>query len=108
MDCIFCKIAKGELPSEIVYQEKDFIAFKDIFPKAALHYLIIPKNHIESVASDGSEEIIKDLIRIAKKIAIEQKIIGYKLLFNVGVEGGQIVPHLHMHMLAGSNSELKI
>ena len=100
MDCIFCKIAQKELPSDIVYEEGKFLAFKDIHPKAPLHYLIIPKNHLKSVASDGSEEIIKELARIAKKIAKEQNIEGYKLVINVGEKGGQIVEHLHLHMLA--------
>ncbi|MDD5750654.1 MAG: histidine triad nucleotide-binding protein [Candidatus Pacebacteria bacterium] len=107
-DCIFCKIAQNSLPSEIVFENENFLAFKDIFPRAPIHYLIIPKNHIESIASDNSEEIAGELIRAAKKIAEDKKISGYKLVFNVGEAGGQIVPHLHLHFLAGGDSELKI
>ena len=105
MDCIFCKIANNSLPADIVFNDENFLAFKDIHPRAPLHYLIISKNHIESIATDNSEEIAKGLIRVAKKIAVEQNIDGYKLVFNVGEKGGQIVPHLHLHFLAGGDSE---
>jgi len=107
-DCIFCKIAKKELPSEIVFEDENFLAFKDIHPKAPLHYLIIPKNHIESIASDDSEIIAGQLIATAKRIAREKGASGYKLVFNVGPEAGQTVPHLHLHFLAGGASEIKL
>jgi histidine triad (HIT) family protein len=103
IDCLFCKIANKELPCEVVFEDEQVLVFKDIYPRAPLHYLIIPKNHIESIASDNSEEIVKDLIKVAKKIATEQEIAGYKLVFNVGEK--QNVPHIHLHFLCGDNSE---
>lgn len=107
-DCIFCKIAKKELSAEIVFEDEDFLAFKDIQPRAPLHYLIIPKNHIESIASENSGEIAKELINTAKKIAARKRVNDYKLVFNVGLKAGQTVPHLHLHFLAGGATELKL
>lgn len=92
------------MDSEIVYEDDKVIAFKDINPKAAIHYLIVPKQHIESVKSPGSENIVKDLIKAAKSIS--QDIPGYKLIFNVGRKGGQIIDHIHLHFLAGDKIEM--
>lgn len=100
MECIFCKIANKELPADIVYENENVLAFYDIHPKAKIHILIIPKIHIESINSENSENITKDLILMAKDIIKRDNIAGCKLLFNVGREGGQIVDHLHMHLLA--------
>ncbi len=105
-DCIFCKIIKRELPSDIVYENDNVIAFKDICPKAPVHLLIVPKEHIESMNSDSSEKIVEGLILAVKDIIKRDAIQGYKLVFNVGREGGQMVDHLHMHFLAGSQIEL--
>ena len=105
-NCIFCKIAKKEVPSKIVYENEKVIAFKDINPKARIHFLIVPKQHIGSIKSKGSEKIVKDLIIAAKKIAKTKKISGYKLIFNVGKEGGQLIDHLHLHFLAGKSIKL--
>jgi histidine triad (HIT) family protein len=105
MDCIFCKIVKGELPAEIIYKDEDFIAFKDINPKAPIHILIIPKKHIVSInhLSQEDKELIGKLFLITKdiaqKVAIKEK--GYKLVFNVGRGGGQVIDHLHLHLLGG-------
>lgn len=102
MDCIFCKIISGEIPSEKILEDENLIAFKDINPKARVHILIVPKKHIESV--NHLEEIDKDLVGeiflAAQKIAKEQNLAGYKLVVNVGKEGGQIVEHLHIHLLS--------
>lgn len=108
MDCIFCKIINKELPSDIVYEDEKATAFKDINPKAPIHILIVPKGHIESINSNGSENIVSSLISAAKEIIKRDNIKGYKLVFNVGREAGQTVDHLHMHFLSGSPSELKI
>lgn len=105
-NCIFCKIAKKEVPSKIVYENEKVIAFKDINPKARIHFLIVPKQHIDSIKSKGSEKIVKDLIVTAKKIAKTKKISGYKLVFNVGKKGGQLIDHLHLHFLAGKSIKL--
>ena len=100
------KIVKGEAPAEIVYKDENSIAFLSINPKAEVHILIVPKKHLDSVASDGSEQVIANLIFSAKKIAQEKNLDGYKLIFNVGKGGGQSVNHLHLHLLAGAFSEL--
>lgn len=103
MDCVFCKIIKKELPSEIIYENRQFIAFKDIQPKAKMHILVVPKKHIQSIShlENKDKELIAGLILTARKIAKEKNLKGYKLLINVGREGGQIVDHLHLHLLAG-------
>lgn len=100
MECIFCKIAKGEAPAEIIYQDEHSIAFPSIDPKAETHILIVPKEHIESVDSDGSEQVIANLIMATKKVAREKGLDGYKLIFNVGKGGGQTINHLHLHLLS--------
>lgn len=100
MECIFCKIINKEIPADIVYENDKVISFKDMYPKAKIHYLIVPKEHIKSVSSDGSEDIIKELIITAKKIIKQKDITDYKLQFNVGAKAGQTVDHLHMHLLA--------
>ena len=105
MDCIFCKIVKGEVPSEIIYKDEDFIAFKDIKPKAPVHILIIPKKHIASInhLEEEDKELMGNLCLLAKKIAkkVNLKDKGYKLVFNVGRGGGQVIDHLHLHLLGG-------
>lgn len=108
MDCVFCKIAKKELPSDIVYEDDKFIAFKDISPKASFHLLIIPKRHIESVnhLTEGDKELVGELLLIAQKISKEKKLEGYKLAINVGRKGGQLIDHLHLHLLSGKLTEL--
>lgn len=103
MECIFCKIVNNEMPSETVFEDKDVKAFKDIHPKAPVHIVVIPKIHIQSIAhleSDHNDVIVK-LLYTAKDIAGDLGLKGYKLLFNVGREGGQVVDHLHMHLLSG-------
>jgi len=105
-ECIFCKIVNNEIPSEKVFESDSVLAFQDINPKAPVHILIIPKKHIKSIASEGSEEVAKELIIVAKQIAVDKDIVGYKLLFNVGKEGGQMVDHLHLHLLSGKVVEL--
>lgn len=104
MQCIFCKIINKKIPSEILYKDKKVIAVKDIQPSAPAHFLIIPKKHIKSINQINSKnkELMGDLILAAKKIAKKQKISeGYKLVFNVGRKGGQIIEHLHLHLLGG-------
>jgi len=105
MDCIFCKIANKEMDSEIVYEDDNFIAFKDISPRAPIHVLIVPKKHIASVnhLKEEHKELIGSMFLVAQKV-VEQLGIrdkGYKLAFNVGKDGGQIVDHLHLHVLGG-------
>ncbi len=104
MKCIFCSIINKGVPSDIVYEDDDFIVFKDVKPTAPIHLLLVPKTHISSI-NDLKEkhiDLIGNLFLLAKKIAKEQKISnGYKLNFNVGRKGGQLVDHLHLHLLGG-------
>lgn len=105
MDCIFCKIAKKELPADIIYENEDALVFKDINPKAPVHLLIIPKKHIDSINHLKKEEaiLIGQLFLIAKEVAVKVGVneSGYKLIFNVGKGGGQVIDHLHLHLLGG-------
>ena len=103
-NCIFCKIAKKEMPAEIVYEDKEAVSFKDIHPKASIHLLIIPKKHITSVNHLKLEdkELMGGLILTAKKIAKKKKLKGYRLQIHVGRPAGQIVDHLHLHLLSGN------
>jgi len=106
MNCIFCKIINKEEDSETVYEDDDFVAFNDISPKAPVHVLIVPKKHVSSV-KEVDEDLAGKLIIVAKKIAEDKKLEGYKLLINVGREGGQIIDHLHLHLLGGEKKDLK-
>src|SRR3989338_6187667 len=104
-ECLFCKIVKKEIPSEVVYENDDVIAFKDIHPRAPIHILIIPKTHIGSVASVTAKEAqaIPPLFLAAQKIADQFKVKekGFRTVFNVGADAGMMVDHLHLHLLAG-------
>jgi histidine triad (HIT) family protein len=103
--CIFCRIIAGEVPSDIVYQDADFLAFRDISPQAPTHVLIIPKTHIASLAklTGGQQELAGRLIILAKNLAEKEGIDkrGYRLVINCGPEGGQVVPHIHLHLVGG-------
>ncbi len=103
MDCIFCKIAASEIPSQTVMEDADIKIFKDIHPKAPVHLLCIPKVHVQSIAhlkADHSDMIAK-MLYAARDVASKMGLAGYKLVFNVGREGGQVVDHLHLHILGG-------
>lgn len=104
MDCLFCNIVKGQIPSEKVYEDNDVYAFKDVNPEAPVHILIIPKRHIKSVdeLEETDKEIVGHIFLVAKKLAKENKLEnGYRLVSNIGEEGGQSVKHLHFHLLGG-------
>ncbi len=104
MDCLFCKIAAGEIPSTKVYEDDKLLAFKDINPQAPVHILIIPKEHFDSVDAldEKSAPIVGDIMLVAKKIAAEQGLKdGYRIITNIGENGGQTVKHLHFHILGG-------
>lgn len=109
-DCIFCKIVKGDMDSEKLFENESIIAIKDIKPSAPVHYLIIPKKHVESIAHlDGEhKEIVSEIIFVAKELADKEGLKGYKLVFNVGREGGQIIDHLHLHLLGGWSKQSDI
>jgi histidine triad (HIT) family protein len=105
MDCIFCQIVTGKVPSDIVYEDEEVVAFRDINPVAPTHLLIIPKKHIPSLAhlSETELPIIGHMVNTASQLAKREGISesGYRLVINCGREGGQLVPHLHMHLLGG-------
>lgn len=106
MEDIFCRIVKGEIPSQKVYEDDLVFAFHDIHPIAPVHVLIIPKKHLESINGLEAEDapIMGAMLLAAKKIAAELGIAagGYKLLIRTGRDGGQDVPHIHMHLLGGA------
>jgi histidine triad (HIT) family protein len=105
IDCVFCKIVAGEIPSEPVYQDEQVTAFRDIQPVAPAHVLIIPNEHIASVndLEAGHEQLVGHLFTVAARLAqqagIEQS--GYRLIINTGPDGGQAVFHLHLHLIGG-------
>ena len=105
MDCIFCKIANKEIPSSIVYEDDDVIAFNDLNPEAPVHVLVIPKKHIAnfSDAKPEDQQLLGKLRLTIQKIAAEQGIAenGYRVVTNCGEQGGQTVMHLHFHLLGG-------
>ena len=103
-DCIFCKIAAGEIPSTKVDEDEKILAFKDINPQAPVHILIIPKAHYESVNAldETSAPIVGDIMLVAKRLAAEFKLdSGYRIITNIGDDGGQTVKHLHFHLIGG-------
>jgi histidine triad (HIT) family protein len=105
MDCIFCQIAAGKIPSELLYQDEEVVAFPDINPQAPTHLLIIPRRHIPSLAhlSEAESPLIGHMAGIVNRLAREAGISqsGYRVVISCGEEGGQVVPHLHMHLLGG-------
>ena len=105
MDCIFCQIVDGKIPSEILYQDEEVIAFRDINPQAPIHLLIIPKRHIPTVAdvTQAESPLMGHMVSTANQLAKREGIseTGYRLVISCGKEGGQVVPHLHLHLLGG-------
>ena len=103
-DCIFCKIVAGEIPADKLYEDDDVIAFADISPQAPVHFLVVPKKHITGPSSvtEEDEQLIGKLIRVggdlARKHGVED---GYRVIFNNGAKAGQVVFHIHMHILGG-------
>ncbi len=101
-DCLFCKIINKEIPSEIIYEDDDIIAFSDINPKAKTHILIVPKKHIDTIKDlkedEADEVLVGKMVLTARNIAKEKNLDGYQLLFNVGESAGQIIFHIHLHL----------
>lgn len=104
-DCLFCKIVNREIPSEFLYEDDGYVVFKDINPAAPVHLLIVPKKHIRSINDLYSDDqpTISGLFMIAKDMAKQEGVneSGYKLLFNVEKGGGQVVFHIHLHLIGG-------
>jgi len=104
-DCIFCKIVNGEIPTKFLYEDDTLVVFRDINPHAPVHILIVPKKHIRSIndLTENDREIISHMIMVGKDIAKKESVhsSGYKLLFNVERGGGQVIFHLHLHLIGG-------
>lgn len=111
-DCIFCKIASKQIPSAIVYEDDDLLAFKDINPAAPVHILVIPKQHVATLSDCSDAQLLGKMLALAPKLAAEhgcavtvdadgERSGGFKTLINSGPDGGQEVYHLHLHMYGG-------
>ena len=106
-DCIFCRIARGEIPSDTVLEDADFVAFRDIHPKAPQHALVIPREHIASLndlaGRPGTEgdRLLRFIARVAERAGVKDS--GYRVITNVGPDAGQEVLHLHFHILGGGD-----
>ncbi len=104
-DCIFCKIIAGEIPGDILYQDDDVIGFRDIKPQSPVHLLVIPRQHFTSVKdiTTQQESLMGHMVCIANQLAKDEGIseYGYRLVINCGKQGGQLVPHLHLHVMGG-------
>lgn len=103
--CLFCRIARREVPARILFETDDLLAFEDIRPKAPVHVLVIPKTHFASLndAPDGSERLIGELLQAARRVAREKGVAatGYRVVLNTGPDSGQEVPHIHFHVIGG-------
>ena len=106
-NCIFCKIIKGEIPSNKVYEDDQCYAFRDINPQAPTHILVVPKTHIQSAADINAENeaVVGHIFTAIAKIAQQEGLVenGFRVISNSGHDAGQTVPHLHFHILAGKN-----
>lgn len=104
-DCLFCKIAAGSLPADVVYQDDELMAFRDINPQAPVHLLVIPRRHVASLdaADDAQAALLGRLMLAARDMARSEGIAesGYRTVMNVGSDGGQTVHHVHLHVLGG-------
>jgi len=110
--CAFCEIVAGRSPATIEYEDAEILAFHDIYPKAPVHVLVVPKRHVDSVMALGPEDatLVGRLVLAAKRIGEARGLAerGYRLAIHCGPEGGQVVDHLHLHFLAGRRDERKV
>lgn len=104
-DCVFCNIVNKTIESQFLYEDSEVFAIKDILPKAPVHILIIPKEHLLSInhLESAHQALVGKMVIVAKDLAVKFGVSdsGYRLVFNVGRDGGQIIPHLHLHLLGG-------
>jgi len=105
MDCLFCKLVSGDIPADILYQDEQVLAFRDISPQAPTHILVIPKRHITTINDIAEEDagLIGQMVLTAKKLATQEGLAedGYRLAMNCNENGGQSVYHIHLHLLGG-------
>ncbi|MEY3747665.1 MAG: hypothetical protein RL194_1124 [Pseudomonadota bacterium] len=106
MNCIFCKIIAGDIPSSKIYEDEELIAFNDIRPIAPVHFLIVPKQHIESLVDcdAGQQALLGKMLLLAPELARQQGLNGFRTMINTGREGGQEVFHLHVHVFGGGQT----
>jgi histidine triad (HIT) family protein len=104
-DCLFCKIASGEIPADVVHEGERVVAFRDISPQAPVHLLVIPRSHISSLAEAEAEhgDLLGEMMLLAAEVARGEGVAegGFRSVVNSGPDGGQVVPHLHVHVLGG-------
>lgn len=104
-DCLFCSIVAGDIPSQVVLEDDDVFAFRDIAPAAQVHVLVVPKRHIADARDVGPEhgDLVAAMVRAGNRVAEQEEVAssGYRLIFNVGPDAGQTVFHLHLHVLGG-------
>ena len=102
-DCLFCRIASGEIPSKFVWQDEDIFAFEDVRPQAPVHVLVVPKRHMTAVKDVSDQALLGRLLKVSTLVAQNKGIAesGYRLVANTGRDGGQTVFHLHFHVLGG-------
>ncbi|GAB4531409.1 MAG: histidine triad nucleotide-binding protein [Anaerolineales bacterium] len=105
MACIFCRIVSGQAPAEILFQDQDVTAFRDIHPVAPVHVLLVPNRHLTSVndVTPADEAMLGHLFGVARQLADGLGVAaqGYRMIVNTGADGGQVVPHLHVHLIGG-------
>ena len=101
MDCIFCKIAEKEIPSNLIYEDENVIAFNDLNPQSPVHFLVIPKKHYASLNDIKSNEVFAQIFSAVPKIAAQLGIKEYRTVVNTGESAGQTVFHIHVHVMAG-------
>ena len=111
MNCLFCKIIAGDIPSTKVYEDELVLAFRDIAPQAPTHILVVPKEHIEDCNGITAENsaLVAHIFEIIPRIASQEGLVnGYRVVSNCGADSGQTVPHLHFHILGGKPMDLKM
>lgn len=106
-NCLFCKITKGDIPADILHEDDEILAFRDIAPQAPVHFLVIPKKHISgpSDVAAEDEQLIGRLMRVGSEIARKEGIDHFRVVFNNGEQAGQTVFHIHMHILGGRDMD---
>jgi histidine triad (HIT) family protein len=111
-ECLFCKIAQKKVASKIVHEDHDIVAFHDINPVAPVHVLVVPKEHMDNLneMGKGDDALLGKSLRLAAKLADDLGVgeSGYRIVINNGVQGGQTVPHLHLHLIGGRQLESKM
>ncbi len=102
-DCLFCKIARGDIPAKIVAEDATCIAFRDVNPQAPVHVLVIPRAHVPSLNEVASPALMADMMQMVREVAKQEGVAasGYRVVFNTNSDGGQTVLHVHAHLLGG-------